>query len=244
MRKISKRANIGNNARIGEFVIIHDDVTIGDDAIIESFCELGYSNGREAGPLFVGDGAHIRSHSVLYLGSSIGDHLRVGHHAAIRENSKIGNGFQLGTSSIVMGECSIGEYVKTGSQVEIGQRSRLGNFIWLFLNSMLLNDPRPPSAIIVGPDIGDFAVIGAGSAIFPGVRVGEGSLVGAGCILSTDVPAGQIAVGNPPKLIGSVTRLSMPDGTPAYPWRYRFQAGYPQDIVEHWLHESANLQSD
>jgi acetyltransferase-like isoleucine patch superfamily enzyme len=241
MNFISSTAKIGKNVKFGNFVTVHDGVTIGDDSIIESYCELGYSNGRERGPLQIGRGAHIRSHSVLYLGTSIGDELITGHHVVVRENSTIGSGFQLGASSIVMGELTIGDYVKTGSQVEIGQHSRVGSCVWIFINSMLCNDPRPPSNDVKGPDVDDFAIIGAGCTIFPGVRIGKDVLVGAGCVLSTDVPEGQIALGNPSRIIGPVSKIKMPDGSPAYPWRHRFHRGYPQELVARWIREAANL---
>lgn len=237
MNAISKKAVIGKNVKFGNFVIVHDDVVIGDNSVIESYCEIGYSNGRENGGLTIGHHAHIRSHSVLYLGSTIGEDLLTGHYAVIRENSKIGDGFQLGKSSIVMGECEIGNYVKTGSQVEIGQQSRIGNCVWIFLNSMLINDPRPPSDEIKGPNVGDFAIIGASCTLMPNVQVGKDAFVGAGSVLSIDLPDGQIAVGSPAKIVGPVSKIKMPDGQPAYPWRYRFQRGYPRDMVESWMKE-------
>ena len=56
MNIISEKAKIGKNVKIGNFVTIYDDVEIGDNSIIESYCEIGYSNGRENGPLKIGSG--------------------------------------------------------------------------------------------------------------------------------------------------------------------------------------------
>jgi len=239
---ISSKASIGKNVKFGSFVIVHDNVTIGDDSVVESYCELGYSNGREKGPLHIGANAHVRSHSILYLGCSIGAGLVTGHHAVIRENSRIGKGFQLGSSSISMGELEVGDFVKTGSQVEIGQYSRVGSYVWIFINSMLCNDPRPPSDEVRGPDVDDFAIIGAGCTVFAGVRIGKDALVGGGSVLSVDVPDGQVAIGNPSKIVGPVSSIKMSDGTPAYPWRYRFHRGYPKDVVERWLREAEAMK--
>lgn len=45
------------------------------------------------------------------------------------------------------------------------------------------------------------AFIGAGAIILPGVVVGEGAVVGAGAVVTKSVPAGEVAVGNPARLL-------------------------------------------
>lgn len=243
MNQISKNAKIGKNVKFGNFVTIYDDVEIGDDCIIESYCELGYSNGRENGPLKIGNNSHIRSHSILYAGSQIGDNLVTGHHVTIRENMEIGKNFQLGTLSDLQGDSIIGDYVRTQSNIFLAQFSKIGNFVWIFPYVILANDPHPPSdEVTKGPEISDFASLGAGSIIFPEVKVGKDALVGAGCVLRIDVPDGQIAVGNPSKIIGSASNVKI-KGTnnSAYPWRHHFHRGYPEEIVTKWMQELETL---
>ena len=53
MNIISKKAKIRKNVTFGNFVTVYDNVEIGDNCIIESYCEIGYSNGKE-------NGAHLR----------------------------------------------------------------------------------------------------------------------------------------------------------------------------------------
>ena len=225
--------------KFGNFVTVYDDVEISDNCVIESYCEIGYSNGREKGPLKIGSNARIRSHSILYAGSQIGDNLVTGHHVTIRENMKIGIDFQLVTLSDLQGESIIGDYVKLHSNVHIGQVSKIGNFVWIFPFTVLTNDPHPPSdGFTKGPEISDFAVIAVNCVIFPNVKVGKDTLVGAGCVLTKDLPDGQVAVGNPSKIVGPTSEIKL-KGTnkPAYPWRSHFHRGYPKDIVESWKKE-------
>ncbi len=238
MNIISPSALIGKNVSFGNFVTVYDNVEIGDNSNIESYCEIGYSNGRERGPLVIGPNAKIRSHSVIYQGSHIGENLMTGHHAIIRENMQIGDGFQAGAATIIMGESVIGNYVKTGSMVEIGQSSKIGNYVWIYLNSLLINDLYPPSEKIIGPDISDYAILGTACIIMPGIRVGRNSIVAAGCVLKDHLPDNQIAVGNPHRIIGPISKIKIP-GTDqnAYPWRYRFHRGYPKEIVDGWMSE-------
>jgi sugar O-acyltransferase (sialic acid O-acetyltransferase NeuD family) len=45
--------------------------------------------------------------------------------------------------------------------------------------------------------------IGAGAVILPGRRIGKNSVIGAGAVVTTDIPAGSVAVGVPAKVIKS-----------------------------------------
>jgi|TARA_B110000091_G_C13743547_1_gene444427 acetyltransferase-like isoleucine patch superfamily enzyme len=240
---ISDSAKIGNNVKFGQFITVGDNVKIGDNCIIESYSCIGYSNGRERSGLSIGKNAHIRSHSIVYLGSSIGENLVTGHHSIIRENCIVGDGFQLGSGSVLMGDLEIGNYVKTGSKVEIGQFSKVGNYVWIFINSSLLTDKHPPSMDIIGPTINDFAIVGAHCVVFPGVTVGKDCLLGSGCFLTKDLGDLTIAVGNPFRELGSVKKIKLEDGiTSAYPWRYRYQNGYPIEIASSWLAEVKKIE--
>ena len=239
MNIISDKTKIGKNVKFGDFVTVYDDVEIGDNCTIESYCELGYSNGREKGPLKIGGNSHIRSHSILYAGSEIGKNLVTGHHVTIRENMKIGHDFQIGTISDLQGETEIGNYVKFHSNVHVPQFSKIGNYVWIFPYAFLANDPHPPSdGFTKGPTISDYAVIASSTIIFPGIKVGKDSIVGAGCVLTKDLPDGMLALGNPGKIVGPATKIKL-TGTnkPAYPWRYHFHRGYSKEIIDKWMKE-------
>lgn len=49
--------------------------------------------------------------------------------------------------------------------------------------------------------IGDNVWIGAGVMIMPGVTIGENSVIGAGSIVTRDIPANVVAVGNPCRVL-------------------------------------------
>jgi acetyltransferase-like isoleucine patch superfamily enzyme len=50
------------------------------------------------------------------------------------------------------------------------------------------------------------ASIGSGSTILCGIEIGEGAIVGAGSVVTKDVPAGMIVVGNPAKILRPIER--------------------------------------
>lgn len=53
------------------------------------------------------------------------------------------------------------------------------------------------AAVRIGRDVW----IGRGACILPGVHIGDGAVIGANSIVTRDIPAGAVAVGNPAKII-------------------------------------------
>ena len=100
MSKISRNAKIGKNVRIGDFAIIHDHVEIGEGSVIESHCVIGKpSNSARGKMLKIGRHATIRSHSVLYEGSTFGDGFQTGHSVLLREDVRAGKALSVGSFS-------------------------------------------------------------------------------------------------------------------------------------------------
>ncbi|MCF6439049.1 N-acetyltransferase [Pseudoalteromonas luteoviolacea] len=244
---VSPKAKLGANVTVGPFSIIHDNVELGDDCHIEAYCELGKENGNTgSSPLKIGRNSLIRSHSVFYAASTIGDNLQTGHRVTVREHSQIGTDFQLGTLGDIQGFCEIGDYVKCHSNVHIGHHSKVGNFVWIFPYVVLTNDPHPPSEVQQGVTIGDYAVIATMSVILPGIQVEPDTLVGAGSIVGKDVPTGRVFVGNPAKDVCAIEKIKLKtaDGGQAYPWRRHFHRGYPDNVVENWKFEFSGNDND
>lgn len=46
--------------------------------------------------------------------------------------------------------------------------------------------------------------MGSGATILPGVNIGEGAMVGAGAVVTKDVPAFTVVVGNPARVVRAV----------------------------------------
>lgn len=57
--------------------------------------------------------------------------------------------------------------------------------------------------------IEDNVWIGAGAIILPGVRIGENSVIGAGSVVTKDIPANVVAVGNPCKVLRKISDRDM-----------------------------------
>lgn len=217
---------------------ITEGVTLGDNAVIEPYCYLGVGEFTGDNRLVIGDNAHIRSHSIIYLDSRIGDNFLTGHNVMILGRSKIGNNVVFGTSTELEGNLTVGDFVITYNNVHLCHYSTTGDFVWIFPFTTLTNDPTPPSVGDMGPVIEDYAVICTNTTLLPGVRVGRDALIGAHTAVNRDVPELALAIGSPMVIKGKADRIKLRDsGKPAYPWRRHFHDRYPDEIVRGWKKE-------
>ena len=194
--------------------IIHAGVSLGANTVVEEFCIIGSPpRGHRAGELetVIGDGSHVRSHTVIYAGNRIGRNFQTGNKVNIRELNTIGDDVSVGTLSVIEHHVDIGNHVRIHSQVFVPEYSILEEDCWIGPNVVLTNARYPVSPDakknLKGPIIRRRAKIGANVTILPGVVIGEDALVGAGSVVVRDVPAGAVVVGNPAKIIKKISDL-------------------------------------
>ncbi len=101
---ISSKSEIGKNVKIGDNSIIYDNVIIEDNAVICNNCIIGEpdanyykSEDYENQQTTIGEGSLIRSHTILYAGSSFGENFSTGHRVTIREETVFGKNCRVGT---------------------------------------------------------------------------------------------------------------------------------------------------
>ena len=192
--------------------VIHPGVTLGDGARVGPFVVLGEppSGGAIAdNSLRIGRNARLRSHTVIYGGSVIGDNIQTGHGVLIREATTIGDDVSIGSHSVVEHHVTIGDRVRVHSNAFIPEYSTLDEGSWVGPNVVFTNAkfPLSPTAKdeLTGPHLQRGAKIGANATLLPGVVIGRDALVGAGSVVTKDVPDGAIVAGNPARVIGSIS---------------------------------------
>lgn len=99
-------------------------------------------------------------------------------------------------SSFINSNCKI----RCGNKITIGDDCAISHDVTILDSDFhrILNSNRPVSQPVV---IGDHVWVGTRCVIMKGVTIGDGAIIGAGSIVTHDVPAGCLAVGNPAKVI-------------------------------------------
>ncbi len=184
-------------------------IKIGEEIQIDEDVILGYPSGRlrEVGEVCLGSHATIRSGSVIYQNVIIGDHFETGHHVIIREENQIGDKVSIWANTVIDYGCKIGNGVKIHSNGYVAQFTVIEDNVFIAPGTIFANDKYPVSKNLAGPHVKRGARIGVNVTLLPGVVIGEECLVGAGSVVTKDVPARSVVVGNPARVVGTIDQL-------------------------------------
>lgn len=135
----------------------------------------------------------------------IGNETRIWQYAVILKGALIGSNCNICAHTLIEGDVVIGNNVTVKSGVFIWDGTRIEDNVFIGPNATLTNDPMPRSKVypetFSGIHIKQGASIGANATLLPGVTIGENAMVGAGAVVTKDVPAKAVVVGNPAKII-------------------------------------------
>lgn len=160
---------------------------------------LGYRYPGASRPLCLGEHAIIRSGTIIYANTTIGDRFQCGHHVLIRAEVTIGNRCVVHHKCTLEGRIRIGNGVKIMAHVYIPSTTEIGSMVFIGPGTTFLNDKHPMrrAAPVVGARVEDHVTIGGGVTVGPEVTIGQNSFVGAGSLVNKDVPPGTLAYGVP-----------------------------------------------
>ena len=200
-------------------VQVAGNVSLGRDCDLQAPCIVGKApRGAAEGelPLAIGGGAVVRPFTTIYAGSTFGARLQTGQGASIREDNLIGDDVSIGTNTVLEFGNRIGSRVRIHSGCFL-ELVTIEDDVFVGPNVVFTDDPHPMNCPRYaeckgGAVVRRLARIGAHSTILPGVEIGEGALVGAGSVVTRDVPAGAVVAGNPARVIRQVAQLTCPSG--------------------------------
>lgn len=201
--------------------IIHRQVNLHPSVEIEPFCIIG----SDHGPLRLGPGTVVRSHSIIEGGSDIGAGLETGHHVLIRAGNKIGANLRIGTGSSLEGGGRIGDYVRIHGRVEM-TKGEIRHFARVYANCYITDNRLPPSNINEPAIIDEGAVLAIGCVVIAGIKIGIGAFVGANITVIRDVPNVTALVGGVLKPVSDLHWKGY-----SYPWTGYYRDGYPVEAL-------------
>ena len=139
---------------------------------------------------------------------TIGSATRIWQFVVILAGAKIGDDCNICSHCLIESDVVIGNRVTVKSGVQLWNGLRLGDDVFVGPNVTFTNDKYPRSgnrSFQLMPTIVESgASIGAGAVILPGIHIGMGTVVGAGAVVTHNVPANSLVIGNPAKIYGKV----------------------------------------
>jgi acetyltransferase-like isoleucine patch superfamily enzyme len=162
-------------------------------------------------------GSPVLLQPVLFVGEgsiSLGDNVEFGwptsalfytgycHVEASMPESAIefGDGVQVNNNAFIKSE---------GPGIRIGARALLGSGVTIYdsdFHDLRPNRRRDGRSRMAPVELGEDVFVGDGVKILKGVSIGAHSVIGAGSVVTSSIPAGVIAAGNPARVIRPLDR--------------------------------------
>lgn len=144
------------------------------------------------------------SHSIVET-EDIGEGTRIWAFSHILEGARIGKNANICDHVFIENNVTIGDNVTIKSGVYLWDGVSLEDNVFVGPNATFTNDGFPRSKIypekFVETRVHEGASIGANATILCGVTIGANAMVGAGAVVTRDVPAHAVVVGNPARVL-------------------------------------------
>ena len=163
--------------------------------------KLGYSTGRRviASDVKLGRGVKLNDFVNLY-GCEIGDESKLGTFVEIQKGAKIGRRVKISSHTFICEGVTIEDEAFIGHGVT-------------FTNDLYPRATTSSGALQTDADwkvvptvVRRGASIGSGSTILCGIEIGEGAIVGAGSVVTKNVPPRTVVAGNPARVLRPIER--------------------------------------
>ncbi|MBQ0053695.1 MAG: N-acetyltransferase [Bacteroidales bacterium] len=160
---------------------------------------------QESGEYFVHESSYVDE------GCTIGKGTKIWHFSHIMSDCRIGENCNIGQNVVVSPGVVLGNNVKIQNNVSVYTGVECGDDVFLGPSCVFTNVINPRSAVSRKNEyrktlVGRGASIGANATIVCGHNIGEYALIGAGSVVTRDVPAFALMVGNPARQQGWISR--------------------------------------
>lgn len=143
----------------------------------------------------IGRNTYVWQYSIILRGAELGDHCNINCHTFIENDVKVG------------------DYVTVKAGVYLWNGLKVEDYVFIGPNVTFTNDKWPRSKqypeTFQSTLIRHHASIGAAATVLGGVTIGEYAIVGAASVVTKNVPARSLVLGQPAQVVGWVNE----DGT-------------------------------
>ena len=206
------------SAEIAPSAIVFPGTILGDGCRILDYAVVGKqptlsprstTKREELGPAELGPGTVVSTGAIVFAGSRIGARVILGDQSCVRERVVIGDDVVIGRGSLVENDTTIGALTKIQADAYITAYSTIEENVFIAPCVVTTNDnfmgrTEKRHGLIRGAAIRRGARIGGGAVLCPGIEIGEEAFVGAGAVVTKDVPARMLVVGNPARSLRTV----------------------------------------
>ncbi len=145
--------------------------------------------------------------AVIDDGSIIDKGVKIWHFSHIMPHCKIGENCNIGQNVVISPDVILGKNVKVQNNVSIYTGVICEDDVFLGPSMVFTNVTNPRSAVVrrgqySKTTVKQGASIGANATIVCGHDIGEYAFIGAGAVVTKNVPAYALVVGNPSRQIG------------------------------------------
>ena len=155
--------------------------------------------------IFICNTSHVSSKAV------IGEGTKIWQNVQIRENANIGKDCIIGKDCYIDTNAKLGNRCKIQNGVSIYWGVTIEDDVFVGPNACFSNDKVPrafnPEWKITPTFVKKGASIGANATIVCGITLGEYSMVAAGSVVTKDVEAYSLVMGNPAKHYNYVDKM-------------------------------------
>lgn len=155
----------------------------------------------------------VHPSSYIDEGCQIGKGTKIWHFSHIMSGCRIGEDCNIGQNVVISPDVVLGRNCKIQNNVSVYTGVRCEDDVFLGPSMVFTNVINPRAAVSRKAEYRETilkrgASVGANATIICGHTLGEYCLIGAGSVVTKDVPAYALMVGNPARRIGWVSRHS------------------------------------
>ncbi len=150
---------------------------------------------------------YVHPSAIVDEGASIAPGVKIWHFCHILPGCTIGEGCSIGQNCVIFPKVVLGKNVKVQNNVSIYEGVICEDDVFLGPSMVFTNVHNPRSAVVRKDQYRTTMVrrgvsIGANATIVCGVELGQFCFIGAGAVVTKNIPAYALVVGNPSKQIG------------------------------------------